>query len=97
MLGVGTAHEVLQIRIALISQVLVNADRRGVVAIDGQTLNSDKEAFLDCGRPSLVPADRFEQGYLLLLTRPIEGRRKLQLAHPINSCKAVAPQRLNFV
>src|SRR6266536_111162 len=94
MLRVGTTDELFQICIALVSQVLVNADRGSVIAINSQTLNSNKETFLDCVRPSLVPADRSEQRYLLFLARPSESCRKLQLAHPVNSRKTVTPQCL---
>lgn len=61
MLRVCTTDELFQICIALVSQVLVNADRRSVIAINSQTLNSNKKTFLDRLWPSLVSADRFEQ------------------------------------
>ena len=61
MFGVGATDELFQICIALVSQVLVNADRGSVIAVDCQTLNRDKESFLDRHRPSLVSTDGFKQ------------------------------------
>src|ERR1700730_15820826 len=89
--------ELFQNCIALVPQILVNADRGSVVGINSHTLNRHKETFLDRLRPALVSADRFEQRYLLLLTRTSEGCGKLQLAHSINGREAAPPQGLNFV
>ena len=60
MLRVCATDELFQVGIALVSQVLVNADRGSVIAINSQTLNSNKETFLDRPRSSLIPADHFE-------------------------------------
>src|SRR5438876_6985834 len=78
--GVRAALELFEVGVALVLQLVVDADLRGVVTIDGQILDRLEEALFQGLWLHLILADLGEQRGLLLGIRAVEVLRQLRLA-----------------
>src|SRR6185295_4425349 len=91
MLGMCTAGELLQIGVALVVQLFVNADLRRVVTIDCCVLDGAEELLFDGLGRLLVRADLAQQLDLLVRCRVRKRLAEPIAAHLVDCRQTVTP------
>ncbi len=66
MFFMGAAFEIEECRVALIFELLVDADRGGVVPVDGGFFNGNKKSLFEPSEAFFVLADLLQQCHLLI-------------------------------
>ncbi len=66
MFFMGAAFEIEECRVALIFELLVDADRGAVVPVDGGFLNGKKKSLFEPSEAFFVLADLLQQCHLLI-------------------------------
>src|SRR5581483_5365512 len=92
--GIIAAYKLLKDAVSFVLQFVVNANPGGVVALNGQALEIEKETDFGQVRHVFVVREDGERGEALLGRGVHKGFSVVVAVHDLNQVKALAPERL---